>query len=181
MVGGTKRVLERPSKRLSFSRKIRIYQCWYHYEWYFDFLCSLKMSTDEACVHYTSVIDQMTEGHQFVWREFGVRPRIGWHIGTLFSFRNFWENSTDPFGHAATQASLFAQMGFDGFFFGRIEYTEHDWRNASQRLGTLISDLWYSLWTEFIWRGSETQGSQTDIFAHVLYSKYRFYLPLSIN
>ena len=42
----------------------------------------------------------MTEGHLFLEREFGVRPTIGWHI--------------DPFGHASTQASLFAQMGFNG-------------------------------------------------------------------
>jgi lysosomal alpha-mannosidase len=31
---------------------------------------------------------------------------------------------TDPFGHAATQASLFAQMGFDAFFFGRIDFED---------------------------------------------------------
>ncbi len=28
-----------------------------------------------------AVIDQMTEGHLFLEREFGVRPTIGWHIG----------------------------------------------------------------------------------------------------
>jgi hypothetical protein len=29
----------------------------------------------------SAVIDQMTEGHLFLEREFGVRPTIGWHIG----------------------------------------------------------------------------------------------------
>jgi hypothetical protein len=35
---------------------------------------------DEANVDYASVIAQMTEGHQFLLREFGVKPRIGWHF-----------------------------------------------------------------------------------------------------
>ena len=30
----------------------------------------------------------------------------------------------DPFGHAREQASLFAQMGFDGLFFGRLDYDD---------------------------------------------------------
>ena len=55
------------------------------------------MSTYSASyLDYESVIDQMTFGHQFLLTEFGVRPRIGWHV--------------DPFGHSATQASLFAQV-----------------------------------------------------------------------
>lgn len=37
-----------------------------------------------------------------------ARPRVGWQI--------------DPFGHTREQASLFAQMGFDGMFFGRLDY-----------------------------------------------------------
>lgn len=49
-------------------------------------------------IDYESVIDQMTFGHQFLLEEFGVVPRIGWHV--------------DPFGHSATQASLFAQVDF---------------------------------------------------------------------
>jgi hypothetical protein len=36
-------------------------------------------------------------------------PRVGWQI--------------DPFGHSATQAALLsAEVGFDGLFFGRIDY-----------------------------------------------------------
>eukprot|EP01118_Nematostelium_gracile_P016074 TRINITY_DN6577_c0_g1_i2.p1 TRINITY_DN6577_c0_g1~~TRINITY_DN6577_c0_g1_i2.p1 ORF type:complete len:961 (+),score=254.85 TRINITY_DN6577_c0_g1_i2:83-2884(+) len=100
---------------------------------------------DEANTHFTAIIEQMTRGHQFIFDEFGVRPRIGWHI--------------DPFGHAATQASLYAQMGFDAFFFGRIDWQEHNWRGATNQM-------------EFIWRGSQSLGKQTEIFAHLLYSDY---------
>ena len=38
------------------------------------------------------------------------RPRIAWQI--------------DPFGHSREQANLFAEMGFDGLFFGRLDYAD---------------------------------------------------------
>ncbi len=36
---------------------------------------------DEACIPATDIIDQMTEGHDMLFKEFGVRPTVGWHIG----------------------------------------------------------------------------------------------------
>jgi hypothetical protein len=44
---------------------------------------------DEATAEYEAIIEQMTLGHEFLYREFQVRPTIGWHI--------------DPFGHASSQ------------------------------------------------------------------------------
>jgi len=97
---------------------------------------------DEACVYYTDAIDQMTEGHLFLLREFGVVPTIGWQI--------------DPFGHAAAQATQFALMGFNGFFFARSDYQDYELRNKTKSL-------------ESIWRSSPSLGSRTDIFTHILY------------
>jgi hypothetical protein len=37
---------------------------------------------DEAGAYYDDIVDQMTLGHEFLWREFGIVPRIGWQIGT---------------------------------------------------------------------------------------------------
>ncbi|KAK2502693.1 hypothetical protein MC885_007056 [Smutsia gigantea] len=67
---------------------------------------------DEAATHYGAIIDQMTLGLNFLENTFGNdgSPRVAWHI--------------DPFGHSREQASLFAQMGFDGFFFGRLDYQD---------------------------------------------------------
>ncbi|UJR12010.1 hypothetical protein I4U23_016188 [Adineta vaga] len=67
---------------------------------------------DEAATHYNSIIDQHALGAEFLHDTFGecARPKIGWQI--------------DPFGHSKEVASLFAQMGFDGLFFGRADY--HD-------------------------------------------------------
>ena len=47
-------------------------------------------------------------------------PRTAWQI--------------DPFGHSREQASLFAQMGFDGLFFSRIDYRDKEQRMASKEL-----------------------------------------------
>ena len=33
---------------------------------------------DEACPNYQDMINNMMIGHEFIMKEFGVRPRIGW-------------------------------------------------------------------------------------------------------
>ncbi|XP_068607078.1 lysosomal alpha-mannosidase [Brachionichthys hirsutus] len=96
--------------------------------------------SDEATTHYSAVIDQMTMGLRFLNETFGScgRPRVAWHI--------------DPFGHAREHASMFAQMGYDGFFFGRLDYQDRArrmrdkeqellWR-ASDSLIPPVADLW---------------------------------------
>ena len=52
-------------------------------------------------------------------------------------------------------------MGFDGFFFGRIDYDDKKHRLQSKRM-------------EMVWRGSESLGSSTDLFTGVLYNGYGF-------
>ena len=102
---------------------------------------------DEAATHYNAIIDQMTYGLNFVEKTFGsdARPRIAWHI--------------DPFGHSSEQASIFAQMSFDGFFFGRIDYADKSLRLKQRRM-------------EMVWRGSRNLGQDSDIFTGVLYNGY---------
>jgi hypothetical protein len=63
---------------------------------------------DEACPIYEDMIDNMKTGHEFIIKEFGVKPRIGWSI--------------DPFGHSNTNARILAEMGFDAWFFARSDY-----------------------------------------------------------
>jgi alpha-mannosidase len=75
---------------------------------------------DEACPIYDDMINNMMIGHDFVLKEFGVKPRIGWQI--------------DPFGHSSTNARLFAEMGFDALFFARIDYQDKNRRMDSREL-----------------------------------------------
>ncbi|XP_016122230.1 lysosomal alpha-mannosidase-like [Sinocyclocheilus grahami] len=87
--------------------------------------------SDEATTHYSAVIDQMTLGLRFLNDTFGEcgRPRVAWHI--------------DPFGHAREHASIFAQMGYDGFFFGRLDYQDKTRRMKTKEM-------------EMLWRASES-------------------------
>uniref|UniRef100_T1PFV0 Alpha-mannosidase n=1 Tax=Musca domestica TaxID=7370 RepID=T1PFV0_MUSDO len=102
---------------------------------------------DEAAVHYQSVIDQFTVGLKSLADTFGscARPRIGWQI--------------DPFGHSREMASLFAQMGYDGNFFARMDYME---KNA--RLNNVTGEM--------IWKASENLDERSEIFTGVLYNHY---------
>ncbi|XP_043940666.1 lysosomal alpha-mannosidase [Protopterus annectens] len=103
---------------------------------------------DEAATHYNPIIDQMTLGFQFLNDTFGEcgRPRVAWHI--------------DPFGHSREQASLFAQMGFDGWFFGRIDYQDKNNRETNKEM-------------EQVWRASTNlEPPRADLFSGVLPNGY---------
>lgn len=100
---------------------------------------------DEADVYYEDSIDQMTFGHKFLLETFNVTPTIGWHI--------------DPFGHAAAQASLFAQMGFNAFYFSRIDYQDHADRLINKGM-------------EMVWQPITSQGSDNAILTGVNYNHY---------
>lgn len=82
---------------------------------------------DEAAPYYEDMVDQMTWGHQFLFREFKVAPTIGWQI--------------DPFGHSATQARLFYEMGFDGWFFARIDHQDKDNRMNNRDLECIVNPV----------------------------------------
>ncbi|KQJ88370.1 hypothetical protein BRADI_4g17308v3 [Brachypodium distachyon] len=101
---------------------------------------------DEATVHYIDMIDQTTLGHRFIKQEFGQTPRIGWQI--------------DPFGHSVVQAYLLGtQVGFDAFYFSRIDYQDRDRQKGTKEL-------------EVVWRGSKTFGSSVDIFSGIFPKDY---------
>jgi len=59
------------------------------------------------------------------------QPHIGWQI--------------DPFGHSREMASIFARMGFDGLFFGRL-----DFQDKLARLQTKTGEM--------VWQGSANLG-----------------------
>ncbi|KAJ8752293.1 hypothetical protein K2173_003929 [Erythroxylum novogranatense] len=115
---------------------------------------------DEAVTHYIDMIDQTTLGHRFIKKDFGVTPRIGWQI--------------DPFGHSAVQAYLLgAEVGFDSFFFGRIDYQDRAKRKIEKSL-------------EVVWQGSKSFGSSSQIFAGAFPVNYEpppggFYFEVNDN
>lgn len=101
---------------------------------------------DEACTTSDDIINNMAIGHEWVLKEFGVKPRIGWQI--------------DPFGHSNTNARLFAEMGFDALFFSRIDVIDKKARVRNKEL-------------EWVWYPNlESLGSEVNIFAHTLFDGY---------
>mmetsp|Transcript_524 Transcript_524/g.565 ORF Transcript_524/g.565 Transcript_524/m.565 type:complete len:306 (+) Transcript_524:251-1168(+) len=101
---------------------------------------------DEACPTFDDMINNHMLGMDFLKREFGVKPTVGWQI--------------DPFGHSNANARLFAEMGFDAVFFSRLDFMDKERRLNSQEI-------------EFVWRPfKESIGEPAEILGHVLYVSY---------
>ncbi|XP_024086113.1 lysosomal alpha-mannosidase-like [Cimex lectularius] len=103
---------------------------------------------DEATTHYQSIIDQMTWGFRRLNDTFGKcgRPKVGWQI--------------DPFGHSRQNAEIMAKMGFDGLFFGRI-----DWEDKLSRM------MQKSM--EMLWKTSRNDDTEmSTLFTGILYNLY---------
>ena len=82
--------------------------------------------SDEAAPYYVDMVDQQTIGHQFLLQNFGPAaiPKTGWQI--------------DPFGHSRTMGTLFALMGMNSWFFGRIDWQVFE-SNRTKRLEFMIN------------------------------------------
>jgi lysosomal alpha-mannosidase len=112
-----------------------------------EFISGGWCMNDEAATHYSSIIDQHSLGAELLRDVFGdcARPKIGWQI--------------DPFGHSRELASLFAQMGFDGLFFGRADYQDHDQRFNNKTM-------------EMVWKASANLDRQGWLFTGLLPNGY---------
>ena len=63
---------------------------------------------DEANPDIYAMIDQMTEGLDWIWKRFSIRPRNSWSI--------------DPFGYSPSMAYLLKQLGFQTSTIQRVHY-----------------------------------------------------------
>lgn len=112
----------------------------------FEFVNAGWSMHDEACPHFEDMINNMMHGHQFLLKEFGVKPRIGWHI--------------DPFGHSSANPRLFADMGFEAWFFARLDHADRDQRLKDKSMN-------------FLWRPfAEHFGNQKEIFTGAMRDHY---------
>ncbi|CAG4969461.1 unnamed protein product [Colias eurytheme] len=102
---------------------------------------------DEGSTSYQSVIDSYTYTLRKINRTFlnCGRPLVAWQA--------------DTFGHSREYASLVAQMGFDGMFINPISFDDELVRMEQVAL-------------EFLWRGSDDLGMESDIFTSKLFDGY---------
>lgn len=96
---------------------------------------------DEASTHYISVIDQLIEGHQWVWETFGIKPNISWSI--------------DPFGHSGTMPYLWRKSGMSNMVIGRI----HQGTKGRMAMEKSLEFHWKQFWDD---------TNSGNIFCHVM-------------
>jgi lysosomal alpha-mannosidase len=98
--------------------------------------------TDECNANFEDIIANFIKGHQWLSKEFGISPRIGWNI--------------DAFGHTQANAALFHDLGFEALFFARAQSDDVNWRFDNQQ-------------SHFLWRPlSKHFGAQKEILGGIL-------------
>lgn len=115
----------------------------------FEFLNGGWSANDEACPAYEDIVDNMVTGHQFLQKEFGITPRVAWLL--------------DSFGHSSANARLYADMGLEALFVGRLDVRDREKR--------FMED--HSL--NFIWRPSSRHfGDKNQILVNAFKDHYCF-------
>lgn len=86
-------------------------------------------------------------GHQWIKKEFGVIPKVGWDMRTP--------------GHSATNARLFAQLGYEGQFFSQVDEELKQNLLKAETMGM-----------NFIWKPQSTNfGDKYQIFTGIVHGQ----------
>jgi len=152
-------LIKKPHRRFTYV-EMKFFTMWYYEqdeevkeqvkmlvkEGRFEFVNGGWSMHDEACPHFEDMINNMMLGHQFLMKEFGIKPRIGWHI--------------DPFGHSNANPRLFADMGFEAWIFARLDHADQEKRLSDKSMN-------------FLWRPfSKHFGKRKEIFTSVMRDFY---------
>ena len=102
---------------------------------------------DEATTHYHDMVDELMEGHRWLDKHLGVRPKVYW--------------APDPFGYSATMPYLVQRAGMSQMVILRI----HDDVKTQMRDQQNLEFLWRQSWDDSM--------RHTQLFTHMLpYSLY---------
>lgn len=96
---------------------------------------------DEACSHWYSVLQSLTEGQKWLKAAFNVTPTSSWAI--------------DPFGHSATFAYILKKSGFENLLIQRTHYSVKKYLAKQKQLEFRWAQMW------------DTKGD-TELFTHMM-------------
>ncbi|KAI1290183.1 Alpha-mannosidase 2 [Halotydeus destructor] len=98
---------------------------------------------DEANCHYSAIINQLVEGHEWIRINLGdqIKPKNSWSI--------------DPFGLSPTMAFILKKMGFESMLIQRVHYSIKKYLAKNQFL-------------EFQWRQQFEVAPVNDILCHMM-------------
>lgn len=115
----------------------------------FEFVGGGWVQNDEATVNLELIVNQITEGHEFLLHTFNDRPRIAWQV--------------DPFGHSSLTPTLFSSIGYQALVINRIHYSLKSSYKTNKHM-------------EFMWKScrhcSPSLRERLKIFTHVLHTHY---------
>ncbi|KAL3875173.1 hypothetical protein ACJMK2_038101 [Sinanodonta woodiana] len=98
--------------------------------------------TDEGTAHYTAMLDQLMEGHQWLSKNLFIDVQTSWSI--------------DPFGHSSTMTYLLHESGIKHMVIQRVHFA------VKRHLSHLKS-------LEFFWhQGWKGNGHKDIIFCHMM-------------
>ncbi|RUS77476.1 hypothetical protein EGW08_014782 [Elysia chlorotica] len=112
-----------------------------------EFVSGGWVMPDEAITHYSAVLDQLIEGHQWLWNNMGVRPENVWSI--------------DPFGLSGTLPYLWRRSGMRNLVIQRV----HQAVKAALSERRALEFYWRQVWDSSDWGTSDVRNGRRDLFA----------------
>lgn len=103
------------------------------------------MQADEALPSLHGLLEQYTIGHDWLYKNFGIRPTVGWQI--------------DAIGHSSATPALMALMGYEALVINRVHYRLKQQFKSEKRM-------------EFFWKGAEVGQDASPLLTHILAEHY---------
>ncbi|KAM9962911.1 hypothetical protein ACTFIW_006132 [Dictyostelium discoideum] len=112
-----------------------------------SFISGGWVQNDEATATIDDVITQMTQGHQWLKDTLNYTIEYAWQI--------------DPFGYSSSTPTIFSSMGIKGLVINRVSDDVKSYMKSVKEM-------------EFIWKGSESLGEQSQMLVSTLNVHYDY-------